>query len=122
MERSGFATDASELRRLLEKHPDWPIVVLAEDGVNTGDYTWMYARRVTCAKGEILDCVQEVNKTKLYTDREEFAEDLHENLLFEGESGVTLQEHIEHVEERLKEELAKYEPHWRPCIFVYAGT
>lgn len=45
-----------ELKKLIAEHPDYPIVVLAGECANSGDFAWMYCASISFGIEEILDC------------------------------------------------------------------
>lgn len=118
-EISGILADTKELRELIMKYPDYPIVVICSEEVNTGEYSWMYAPNITYRVAEILDCDQTIREDYTYNDRIEFEEDL-EECLWEAELFPAASE--EYAKKRLAEEIAKYEPYWKKCICIYADV
>ena len=114
---SGILADTTELKKLIAEHPDYPICVLASEDANIGEWGWMYCSDIRFSVGEILDCTQDINDEKVYSDRDDFEEDLADCLSNEYED---LDETS--FEEKVKEELAKYEPYWKDCIFIYADN
>ncbi|MCI6468156.1 MAG: hypothetical protein MSA90_22165 [Faecalicatena sp.] len=130
IQKSGILADTTELKKLILEHPDYPLCVLGSDDLNIGDYGWMYATKITFELGEILDCSQDVDCDCTFNDREEFYEKL-EDWLYErlneefSMDGEYLGDNIMSEEEfqtKLAEEKAKYEPHWKKCIIIYADN
>ena len=115
MKNSGVLQDTTELRRLLLEHPDLPIAILCDADVNTGDYSWMYAPGIRFNLGEILDCDQDIDECKVYYDRSDFEEDVI-NLLADDPDIPEYK-----FDAEVQKELAKYEPYWKDCIFIWAG-
>lgn len=107
---------ADELRKLLIENPDLPLLVFAGEDCNTGDYSFMSCGYVHAYVGEYLDCMQEVNDERCYTDRGEFEEDLGDQLCddFEGSD--------EEWDVFLKKRTAKYDPYWKKCIILYVDN
>lgn len=117
----GVVADATELRKLMAEHPDYPICVLASEDANIGDYSWMYCSDIRFGLGEILDCEQLVNDGFVFTDRVDFEERLDEWLwdhLCSDDATYT----EEQFQKALAEEKEKYEPYWKDCIFIYADN
>ena len=76
-----FTKQTDELKELIAKYPDYPIVVLVDKEVVGDDfYNWWYAPEIRFGIGEILDCEQDINDERTYTDRDEFEEDLIDKL------------------------------------------
>lgn len=48
MNEAGLVHDSEKLRRLIAENPDLPIVVLAGEEANSGDWYWMYCTDVDC--------------------------------------------------------------------------
>lgn len=113
---SGILADTEELKKLIAEHPDCPIAVLCSEEVGCSDYAWTYASDIRFEFGEILDCEQEIYDCKIYSDRDEFEEELEEKL-WEDLKPITEEE----LKKRLAEELKKYEPYWKDCILIYAA-
>lgn len=118
---SGILADTSELKKLIAEHPDYPICVLASEDANCGDYNWMYCSDIRFEVGEVLDCDQPVNDEIIFNDRDDFEERLEEwlwdELTSDGEEYTE-----EQFQKFLADEKAKYEPHWKDCIFIYADN
>ena len=118
MNELGVINDASELRKLIAENPNLPIVVLAGEEANSGDYYWMYCSSVSCKICWILDAVTPYDDERIFCDKEEF-----ENAVFDGlwdEDAIGLSD--EEYEAMVKAEVAKYEPYWRKVIAVYANN
>ena len=75
-----FLKQTDELKELIAKYPDYPIVVLVDSEVVADDYGWWYAPEIRFGIGEILDCEQDVDDEKTYIDRDEFEDDLRDKL------------------------------------------
>lgn len=115
-----FVKQTDELKELIKKYPDYPIVVLVGNEVVADDgYRWWYAPDLEFKIAEILDCEQDVDETKVYADRDEFEEDLI-NLLALIEEYENLSD--EEFKKIVKAELQKYEKYWKPVIAIYADV
>lgn len=115
-----FTKQTDELKKLIAEHPDYPIVVLvASEVVADDDYIWWYAPDLYFSIGEILDCEQDINDERVYTDRDDFEEDLTDRLIDSGDYDEATDEQFEAIVEA---ELAKYEPYWRKVIQIKADV
>ena len=116
-----FIKQTDELKKLIADHPDYPIVVLCSYEVCGGDDSnyWWYAPDLRFSIGEILDCEQAINNEKVYTDRDEFEEDLAELLADSGVYDETTDEEFDAV---VKAELSKFEPYWKKVIQIRADV
>ena len=115
-----FMKQTDELKKLIAEHPDYPIVVMVANEVVADDfYGWWYAPSLIFSIGEILDCEQEVNDEKVYTDREDFEEDLADILGDSGDYDETTDEEFDKI---VQEELKKYEPYWKRVIQIRADV
>ena len=47
LDRLYITKKTDELKKLIAEHPDYPIVVLAGDEANDGDYSWMYCSSIS---------------------------------------------------------------------------
>lgn len=109
-----------ELKKLIAEYPDYPIVVMVANEVVADDfYDWWYAPSLSFSIGEILDCEQEVKDEKVYTDRDDFEEDLADILGDSGDYDETTDEEFDKV---VQEELKKYEPYWKNVIQIRADV
>ena len=105
-----------ELRQMIIDHPELPLLVFASEDANIGDYTYMCCTWIKVEMGEYLDDEHnDVNPELCYIDREEFEDDVDLHLDSEGLSN-------EEYEKKLNDEIAKYEPFWKPCIILYVGN
>ena len=114
-----FTKQTDELKELIAKYPNYPIVVLVGSEVVSDDYGWWYAPEIRFGIGEILDCEQDVNEEKVYVDRDEFEEDL-ADILSDNEDYAEITD--EEFDAIVKTELLKYEPYWRKVIQIYADV
>ena len=115
-----FTKQTDELKELIAKYPDYPIVVLVDsEVVADDDYGWWYAPEIRFNIGEILDCEQDINDERVYTDRDEFEEDLADILGDSGDYDETTDEEFDAI---VKTELAKYEPYWKKVIQIMADV
>lgn len=114
-----FIKQTDELKELIAKYPDYPIVVLVDSEVVADDYGWWYAPEIRFGIGEILDCEQDVNDEKVYIDKDEFEEDLADIL---GDSGDYDEATDEEFDVVVKAELSKYEPYWKKVIQIRASV
>ena len=115
-----FTAQTDELKKLIAEHPDLPIVVIVNaEVVADDDYNWWYAPDVSFSLGELLDCDQDVNDMKVYTDRDDFEEDL-QNILCDLEEFENATD--EEFNQAVKEQLADYEPYWKQVIQIRADV
>lgn len=102
-----------ELKRLIEKYPDYPICVLAGEEANSGDYTWMFCADIRFDVGEILDTDYYGYNDEVFTDRDKLEEYIEDSLYSEHLEGDAL-------DQAVKAKLAELEPYWKNVICIYA--
>lgn len=107
---------SDKLKQLISEYPDYPIVVLCDSDIFSGDNMWVYATELSFTIGEILDCSQEINDEKVYSDRQEFEEDL-TDILSDSENYDDLTD--EEFDNLVKTKCAKYEPYWKKVIQIW---
>lgn len=112
---TGLTHSSDTLRQLILEHPELPLVVIANDNANIGDYSTMFCSEVYAEVGEFLDCKQDINDEKAYTDREAFEEDVADSLCdFDGSD--------QEMEQAIENKIMEYEPYWKPCILLTVGN
>ena len=111
--------DCKELKELMFKYPDLPLLFMVGDTGNDGDFMYMSCHSVSALKYEILDDSPNFGDGSIYTSRDEFKDDLEEYLLRNDEYSNLSEEEFNSV---LKEKLAKYEDKWSECIAVYISN
>lgn len=115
-----FYEQTNELKELIAKYPDYPIVVMvANEVVADYDYGWWYAPCLSFDIGEILDCEQDINDIRIYADRDEFEEDLRD-ILADYEEYENVSDEI--FNKIVENELKKYEPYWKKVIRIKADV
>ena len=113
---SGLACPADNLRKLILDNPSLPLLVFAGEDANCGgDYSYMSCSRVNARIGEFLDCTQTVNDERVYTNRDDFQEDM-ENRDYEFDGSE------QEVEQYIENKMLEYEPYWKPCIILYVDN
>lgn len=106
-----------ELRKLILENPDLPIVVLAGQDANIGDYGWMYCSNVSFGIGEILDCDFYDYDDIVFTDRDRLEEYI-ADCLYDIYEDMPDDE----FNTMVKEEVEKYEPYWKKVIEIRADN
>jgi hypothetical protein len=112
---SGLLHSADELKQLIVENPDLPIVVFAGENANIGDYSYMSCSYVSVEKGEFLDCEQQIDDCKCYTDRDDFEEDVADVLAGEEQYRDLPYDEFNSIVERTVNE---YDDFWKPCILL----
>lgn len=112
-----LAKNSDELKKLIFENPDLPIVVLADEDSNCGDWRWTYCSSISFDICEILDCDYYDYDDTVFTDRDRLEEKIGDDLYDEyyGKSD-------EEYEVAIKHELEKYEPYWTKVIAIYASN
>ena len=116
-------TPSDKLRDLLLKNPGMPILAFAMDDAYGSDYG-MTSCDLRVEKGEFLNCQQEINKEKIYTDRDDFNEDV-ADIIYDNAVDILGQEGYDSLPDEVKDALwreaaAQYDPYWTGCILVIA--
>lgn len=107
----------TELKKLIEQYPTYPIVILVNEEViaDYGYNTW-FAPDMYCYVGEILE-EQDIDDEKIFEDRDEFEEALADAYCDLDEfKNLTDDEFYDIIAQKAKE----YDPYWKDCIIIYA--
>lgn len=116
-----FTKQTEELKALIQEHPDYPIVVLVGSEVVADDYYgWWYAPELKYKIAEILDCEQDVDVMKVYSDRDLFKEDI--GYKIENSLDLNKEYTDEEFDKLVEAEFQKYEKYWKPVIAIYADV
>lgn len=113
LDRLYITKKTDELKKLIADHPNYPIVVLAGEEANGGDYSWMYCSSISFEVGEILDTDFFDYGDEVITDRDRLEEVLEDRLYGEGLEG-------DELEKAIKAKIAELEPYWVNVICIYA--
>lgn len=113
----GLSHKSDELKKLIMENPDLPIVVLASDEANCGDWCWQYCFSVSCGLSEILDCDYCDNDDTIFTDRDLLEEHISDELYDEYHVKSS-----EEYDEAVKRKMAELEPYWTKVIAIYASN
>lgn len=108
---TGLLHSADELCQLIRENPTLPLLVVAGEEANIGDYSCMCCSYIKVYKGEFLDCAQTVNDCMCYTDRDEFEEAVADSL-------ADVDYTDEEFDALVKKMVAEYDPYWKPCIIL----
>lgn len=113
--------DAAELRKLIAENPDLPIVILAGEEANRGDWSWQYCNDVDCSIKQILDIKTPYDRDDeiVFDDKGDFEEAV-ADVLEDREEFKTMTD-IE-FDEAVKREAALYDGYWRKVIAVYVSN
>lgn len=104
---TGILQENDKIRKLILDHPELPLVFSGwdKDGI-------------MAEIGEVLDCQQEINDEIVFTDREDFEEEINQNI-------YSLTGYDDRPEEWYQSEMkriaSEYQPYWKPCILILVG-
>lgn len=117
----GIIQDSTELRRLIAENPDLPIVVLAGESANHGDFSWQYCNDVDCSITIILDIKTPFDRKDgiVFYDKGDFEEAV-AYVLEDREECKTMTN--AEFDEAVKREAEKYKEHWKKVIAIYADN
>lgn len=113
----GLSHKTDELKKLIAENPDLPIVVLASEEANCGEWCWQYCCSVSFGLSEILDCDYYDNCDTVFTDRDLLEEHISDEL-YDEYHNKTQKEYDEAVQRKL----AELEPYWTKVIAIYASN
>ena len=117
---TGLLKGNEEIRKLILDNPDLPLVFMATEDANIGEYSTMFCASVSAKIGEVLDCQQEINDEIIYTDREDFKDDICDYVTDKAYDYEILSEKWFDTEvERI---VSEYEPYWKKCILITVGN
>ena len=115
-----FLKQTDELKELITKYPDYPIVVIVDSEVVADyDYGWWYAPEIRFGIGEILDCEQDIDGEKTYVDRDDFEEDVQYNVECDENFENATDEEFDAEVKRI---MTEYEPYWKKVIQIRASV
>lgn len=112
--------DATELRKLIAENPDLPIVVLASEEANSGEWGWQYCNNVSCCIKEILDIRTPFDRDDtIFDDRDEFEEAIGDCMYYkEPYKSMTNGE----FDAAVHREASMYDGYWKKVIAVYVSN
>ena len=110
-----LSKESDELKKLILENPDLPIVVLAGEEANGGDYYWMFYSSISFHIDEILDCDFLDYDDTVFCDRDRLEEYI-EDMLYDEYHDKSDEEY----DEAIKSKLAELEPYWTKVIAIYA--
>lgn len=106
---------SDELKKLILENPDLPIVVLAGEEANCGDYCWMFCSDISFSIEEILEYDFYDYNDAVFCDRDRLEEYI-EDMLYDEYCNKSDEEY----EKAIKDKLAELEPYWTKAIAIYA--
>lgn len=106
---------SDELKKLILENPDLPIVVLAGEEANGGDYGWMFCSYISFHIDEILDCDYLDYNDCVFCDRDHLEQHIEDELYDEY-----CNKSDEEYEAAIKQKLAELEPYWTKVIAINA--
>ena len=110
-----LSRQSDELKKLILENPELPIVVLAGEEANCGDYNWMFCSCISFHIDEILDCDYLDYNDCVFCNRAHLEEHI-ENELYDE----YYEKSDEEYEDAIKNKLAELEPFWTKVIAIYA--
>ena len=113
--------DTGELRKLMLDNPDLPIVVLAGEEANHGEWYWEYCNRVSCCIAEILAVHTPYDGEDgiVFSDKDDFCEAVAEKL---GDKEIYKKMPDADFDAAVEREVKMYDGCWRKVIAIYADN
>lgn len=111
-----LAHNTEKLKQLIAEHPDYPIVVLAGEEANGGDYSWMYCSDISFTVDEILD-TDFYNNEYVFTDRDDLKEYI-EEMLYDEYCDKPQDEY----DSAVRAKMAELDPFWVKVIAIHASN
>ena len=108
---------SDELKQLILENPELPIVVLAGEEANIGDYRWMFCSDISFNLYEILDCDFYDYDDTVFTDRDRLEEYIEDTLYDEY-----CEKSEEEYEKAIQDQLSELEPYWKKVIAIYVSN
>lgn len=108
-----------KFRKILNEHPDLPIVFLANEDANMGDYSLMYCESVQVGIGEILNEETPYDRDTTFTDRVDFFEAIGDAICDQEEYKAMTDKEFDEAIEKIA---AQYDQYWVEVIEVVVGN
>lgn len=108
-----------KFRKILNEHPDLPIVFLATEDANIGDCYLMYCESVQVSIGEILNEETPYDRDTTFTDRDDFMEAIGDAICDQDEYKAMS---VKEFDEAVKNIAAQYDDKWVKVIEVVVGN
>ena len=108
-----------KFRKILNDHPDLPIVFLANEEANTGDYSLVYCESVQVNIGEILNEETPYDRDTTFTDRDDFFEAIGDAICDQAEYKAMSDKEFDEAIEKIA---AQYDQYWVEVIEVVVGN
>lgn len=108
-----------KFRKILNEHPDLPIVFLATEEANTGDYSLVYCESVQVGIGEILNEETPYDRDTTFTDRDDFMEAIGDAICDQPEYKTMTDKEFDEAIEKIA---AQYDDKWVKVIEVVVGN
>ena len=115
MERLQLDHNTAELKKIIEEHPDLPIVILANDDSVLCEGGWTYCSSIKIEVLEMLDCEYFDYSDSVITDRDRL-EEVIEDRLYDDYHDKSDEEY----DKAIKEQMDMLEPYWKDVIAIYA--
>lgn len=116
---TGIIHDSEKLRKLIQENPGLPIVFLAGESANDGEWCWTYCSKVDCGLDTILDIRTPYDDgEKVFTDETDFLETIEAIMYYKHCDSMTQEE----IEAAAKREADMYSGCWRKVIAVYVDN
>lgn len=119
----GFFQKADELTKLLLENPGVPLLFMAGEDANIGDYNTMTCSNISYELNKVLDYDYGY---RIFTDRDDFRDQFEEDNwddwcennkeLFKPDVPEKVRE--EKFQDYISEKIKKYDSLWRDCILV----
>lgn len=114
-----LAKPTTELKELIAQHPDYPIVVLAEESAVCDEFTYTYCSNISFGIGHILDCETPYNNEFVITDEDDLKEHIADSWCNEDKySDLSDEDFYKLVDEKAKE----YELYWKDVVIICVGN
>ena len=113
--------ETEKLRKLLIENPECPLLILAGEDANSGDYSYMVCTDISCEKKSVLildnDAPDPPNDELIYVGEDELEDDIADQVYDDMPEASD-----EDQDAEIKKRMTMFEPYWKECIVVYASN
>ena len=111
--------DGIKVREMILSHPELPLVFMATEEANNGDWWKTVCCSVRAEIGEVLDCNQLINDEYIFCDHEEFEDYILDRIDEFTDVDDMPQAWYDAEAQRIA---AEYDPYWKQCIIITVGN
>lgn len=117
---SEYSFNTDKIKQLILENPELPLIIIAGENACEYGYSEDFCSKAQAYLGEFLNCEQDFDEGRIFTDREDFQDIVYD--YYYHYCDIHLEGSEREQEEYIEKKISEYDPYWEKCIILYVDN